>query len=52
MSKVPHMFYHMLPEFNKLLARAVFYDGGIDLSPKVSSETEIITDVGNTRGIV
>ena len=39
------MFYHMLPEFNVMLARAAFHDGGIDLSMKASSETEIITDV-------
>jgi hypothetical protein len=39
------MFYHMLPEYNVMLARAAFHDGGIDLSPKASSETEIITDV-------
>lgn len=39
------MFYHMLPEFNVMLARAAFHDGGIDLSPKASSETEIFTDV-------
>lgn len=45
MSNVPRMFYHMLPEFNVMLARAAFHDGGIDLSPKASSETEIITDV-------
>lgn len=45
MNNVPRMFYHMLPEFNLLLARSAFYDGGIDLSPDVSSETEIITDV-------
>lgn len=45
LNNVPSMFYHMLPEFNVLLARSAFYDGGIDLSPDVSSETEIITDV-------
>ncbi|KFY08269.1 hypothetical protein V492_06392 [Pseudogymnoascus sp. VKM F-4246] len=43
-NNVPDMFYYMLPEFNVLLARSAFYDGGIDLSPEVSSETEIITD--------
>ncbi|KFZ12807.1 hypothetical protein V502_06911 [Pseudogymnoascus sp. VKM F-4520 (FW-2644)] len=45
LSNVPRMFYHMLPEFNVMLARAAFHDGGIDLSMKASSETEIITDV-------
>lgn len=45
MNNIPRMFYHMLPEFNVMLARAAFHDGGIDLSPKASSETEIITDV-------
>ncbi|OBT69823.1 hypothetical protein VE03_00766 [Pseudogymnoascus sp. 23342-1-I1] len=44
LSNVPHMFYHMLPEFNVMLARAAFYDGGVDLNPTASSETEIITD--------
>ncbi|KAL5345825.1 DNA replication factor C complex subunit Rfc1 [Pseudogymnoascus australis] len=45
-----HTFYHMLPGFNVMLARAAFHDGGIDLSPTASSETEIITDV-STMGI-
>lgn len=45
------MFYHMLPEFNVMLARAAFHDGGIDLSPTASSETEIITDVRVPRAL-
>ncbi|OBT74851.1 hypothetical protein VF21_06771 [Pseudogymnoascus sp. 05NY08] len=43
LTNVPGMFYHMLPEFNVVLAREAFYDGGIDLSTKASSETEITT---------
>lgn len=48
MDHVPHMFYHMLPEVNLMLARAAYYDGGIDLSLKVSSRTEVITDVSKS----